>query len=147
MTLLVVCPFRFVAYPDTSVLAPRGMKFAAINFFHTYLHDCQVPPVMLNILEELGKTADEVANSLRARCIHGVRNTARFLNPIVSYADTRIANTHGIDILQGDRLRIVYPDGKVSDIPVPDPVLEFLTQFHNGLYPDLEEPTQSRQPG
>ena len=38
---------------------------------------------LARILKELGNTADEVAAALQAKGIKGVRNTARFLNPLV----------------------------------------------------------------
>ena len=90
------------------------------------------------MLEELGRTPDEIADSLRARGINGVRNTARFLNPIVRYASTVTTDVYGIDLTQGDRLRIVFADGRTTEVPVPDAVLEFLDLFHRGQYPDLE---------
>ena len=38
------------------------------------------------MLVDLGNTPDEVADTLRASGITGVRNTVRFLNPIVRFA-------------------------------------------------------------
>jgi hypothetical protein len=90
------------------------------------------------MLEELGNTADEVAAVLRAKGIKGVRNTVRFLNPIVRYAHTRQADVYGIDLIQGDRLRITFANGKVQEVAVPEPVQRFLDNFHRGQYPDLE---------
>ena len=92
------------------------------------------------MLEELGRTPDEVAATLRAHGIDGVRNTARFLNPIVRYANTVTTGAYGIDLTQGDRLRIVFADGRTIEVPVPDAVLKFLDLFHRGHYPDLEMP-------
>jgi hypothetical protein len=92
------------------------------------------------MLDALGSTPEEVADALRARGIKGVRNTVRFLNPVVRYAHTQLAGVYGIDLIQGDRLRIVFADGTVSEAPVPDPVLRFLDAFHRGQYPDLEMP-------
>ena len=90
------------------------------------------------MLEELGTTADEVADALRQRGIKGVRNTVRFLNPIVRYAHTRQADVYGIDLIQGDRLRIIFANGQVQEVAVPEPVQHFLDNFHRGQYPDLE---------
>ena len=92
------------------------------------------------MFDALGMTPDEVADSLRARGIKGVRNTARFLNPIVRYAAAVAPNTYGIDITQGDRLRIVFADGQATEIAVPEAVQRFLDLFHRGQYPDLEMP-------
>jgi hypothetical protein len=90
------------------------------------------------VLDDLGRTHDEVAAALRTRGINGVRNTARFLNPVVRYANSVLSSVYGIDITQRDRLRIVFADGRTSEVPVPAAVLEFLDLFHRGRYPDLE---------
>ena len=93
------------------------------------------------MFDELGRTPDEVADELRRLGIKGVRNAARFLNPIVRYAHTRVADTYGIDLMNESRLRIVFADRRVEEIAVPEPVLRFLDNFHRGRYPDLEMPT------
>ena len=93
------------------------------------------------MLEALGSTPDEVADALRARGIKGVRNTVRFLNPVVRYAHSCLADVYGIDLIQGDRLRIVFANGSVTEEAVPEAVLRFLDAFHRGQYPDLELPT------
>ena len=98
------------------------------------------------MLEELGNTADEVAAALRAKGIKGVRNTVRFLNPVVRYVHTREADVYGIDLIQGDRLRIVFANGQVRDVAVPEPVRRFLDEFHRGQYPDLEMTTGPGSP-
>ena len=92
------------------------------------------------MFDELGQTPDEVADALRASGIKGVRNTVRFLNPIVRYAHSRIADAHGIDLIQGDKLRIEFANSEVTEVTVPGPVLRFLDRFHEGHYPDLEMP-------
>jgi hypothetical protein len=93
------------------------------------------------MFDELGRSPDEVADALRALGIMGVRNTVRFLNPIVRYAHTRLAGVYGIDLIRGDRLHIVFANGEETEAPVPEPVLRFLENFHRGLYPDLEMPS------
>ena len=93
------------------------------------------------MLDELGRTADEVADALRDRNILGVRNTVRILNPIVRYALETNPDATAIDLIQADRLRIAFATGQVSDFAVPEPVLQFLERFHRGEYPNLEMPT------
>lgn len=93
------------------------------------------------MFDELGTTPDAVANALRALGIQGVRNTVRFLNPVVRYAHTRTPAANGIDIILGDRLRMVFANGDVQEVAVPDAVLRFLDDFHRGRYPDLEMST------
>jgi hypothetical protein len=92
------------------------------------------------MLEELGTTPDEVADALRSRGITGVRNAARFLNPIVRYAHSVTTSVYGIDLMQPGMMRIVFANGEVTEIPVPEAVLGFLGLFHRGAYPDLEMP-------
>jgi hypothetical protein len=92
------------------------------------------------MLDQLGSTPDEVADTLRTLGVKGVRNTVRFLNPIVRYAHTRLTGVYGIDIILGDRLRIVFANGQASEVAVPEAVQRFLDNFHRGQYPDLELP-------
>ncbi len=94
------------------------------------------------MLDELGNTPDEVADALRAHGITGVRNTVRFLNPIVRYVHSKLSDVYGIDIIQGDKLRIVFANCGEREVAVPGPVLRFLDGFHQGRYPDLEMPTR-----
>jgi hypothetical protein len=93
------------------------------------------------MFDELGSTPDAVAVALRARGIKGVRNTVRFLNPIVRFAHTKVSDAYGIDLIQRDKLRIEFAKGEVAEITVPGPVLRFLDGFHQGRYPDLEMPS------
>jgi hypothetical protein len=93
------------------------------------------------MFDELGNTPDAVADVLRARSITGVRNAVRFLNPIVRYAHTKISGAYGIDLIQGDKLRIEFAKGEVTEIAVPGPVRRFLEWFDQGRYPDLEMPS------
>jgi hypothetical protein len=98
------------------------------------------------MLEELGATPDAVAATLRSLGIKGIRNTARFLNPIVRYLTPRVPDTSSVDLTLGDRLRIVFADGRVDEVAVPDAVLQFLDNFHRGQYPELEMPTGPGSP-
>jgi hypothetical protein len=92
------------------------------------------------MLDQLGTTPDQVAATLRANGVLGVRNTVRFLNPIVRYAQSKLTNVYGIDVIQGTVMRIVFADGSTRDEAVPDAVQQFLQAFHRGEYPDLEMP-------
>jgi hypothetical protein len=92
------------------------------------------------MLEELGATPDQVANTFRDLGIRGIRNTVRFLNPLVRYAHRRVEGAIAIDVILGDRLRMVSATGRSRLIEIPAPVLQFLEQFHQGAYPDLELP-------
>lgn len=92
------------------------------------------------MFDQLGATADEVAVSLTTLGIKGVRNSVRFLNPIVRYAQTQFSKTHELDVMKGNKLRIVLPDGTEQEEPLPKAVLNFLAAFNRGAYPELELP-------
>ena len=92
------------------------------------------------MLEDLGRTPDEVAHALRAHGVRGVRNTVRILNPIVRYVTAQLPDARAIDLILVDRLRIVFASGEKTEVPVPEAVLRFLEMFHRGEYPDLEMP-------
>ena len=94
------------------------------------------------MLEELGLTPQEVAAALRARGVRGIRNTVRFLNPVVRYAHARIPEARGIDVIQRDAMRIVFADGREEVVSLPDPVRRFLDAFDRGEFPDLEMPDE-----
>jgi hypothetical protein len=59
----------------------------------------------------------------------------------VRYASTRVTGAYGIDLIKEDRLRIVFADGRETEIVVPEAVLRFLGDFHRGQYPELEMPS------
>lgn len=99
---------------------------------------------MAKLLEELGVTPDEVAASLKAQGIQGVRNAVRFLNPVIRYLAGRIrVDAYGLDVRAGDRVRLSYGDGRPKEeATVPDAVRQFLDRFNRGQYPDLELPPE-----
>jgi hypothetical protein len=94
-----------------------------------------------SLLSGLGDTASDVAVNLRASNVSGVRNTARFLNPIVRYCQSWLRrDDHSLDITQPGTLRIAFPDDSTLEVPLPPAVQEFLTAFNNGQHRDLELP-------
>jgi len=95
------------------------------------------------MLDELGTTPEQVADALRSSGITGVRNTVRFLNPVVRYAHRKLTGAQGIDIIQGDKLRIEFANSVATEVAVPEAVLRFLERFHQGQYPDMEMPAGS----
>jgi hypothetical protein len=88
------------------------------------------------MLQSLGKTADEVASTLRAKGIQGVPNTIRHLNPIVRYAQSQIAGCCGMHIVD-HKLTIHFVDGREKEEVIPQAVKEFLEAFNRGQYRDL----------
>lgn len=89
---------------------------------------------------QLGDTADEVAATLKASGVRGVRFTVRFLNPIVRYFQMQLGDhLLQIDVTNGDMLCIVRPDGSKEEWPLPPAVKDFLDAFNRGEYPELEK--------
>ena len=94
------------------------------------------------LLAELGADADAVAAALKGWGVRGVRNMVRFLNPIVIELKTRVrVDAWTLDVMQGDKVRLAVP-GVKAQAPLPQPVLDFLTSFNPGGYPELELPPE-----
>lgn len=94
---------------------------------------------MDKIRASLGGTADEVAATLRAYGIQGVRNTVRQLNPVVRNVLSKIrVDAYGLDVMQGSVLRMTFEDGRQEEAVIPPPVKQFMDRFNRGAFPDLE---------
>ena len=100
------------------------------------------------ILAHLGSSRDAVAGTLKSRGIKGVRNTARYLNPVVRFVqgELRLDDYH-LDVTHGDALptytlRMTLPSGAKEEAVLPEPVKAFLDAFNSGGYPGLELPNQ-----
>lgn len=90
-------------------------------------------------LQKMGANAEEVAATLRASGVQGVRNTVRGLNPIVRYIqNTFRLDNFNADVMTGTTFRI---HGATSqEVVLPQAVTDFLDAFHRGQYPDLQLP-------
>ena len=104
-----------------------------------------VQTTMEHLLLRLGQTPQEVAATLKAMGVKGVRNTIRHLNPIVRFTqrqlridDYRLAVAHGDGVPY--LLRLTLPDGATQETAFPEPVKAFLDDFNAGAYPDMELP-------
>jgi hypothetical protein len=97
---------------------------------------------LTRVLMALGDTADAVAGNLGAARIKGVRNTVRFLNPVVRYCQFQLhLDEYALDLIQPNTLRMILPDGvRRVEVAVPPPVKEFLLAYHRGKFSDLELP-------
>ena len=92
-----------------------------------------------DILQNLGESSEAVAAALKSKDIRGVRNTVRFLNPIVRLIEKSIQASHvSIDLMEPNMLRITLQDGGTVEVGLPPAVREFLVAFDHGVYPDLE---------
>lgn len=112
--------------------------------------ECEVAEVgadlIRRLLQSLGRTADEIAESLRQAGIRGVRGAACRC-PIYEWLD-RALDRHApsgtcmfIDQVGGMiefRVHRCGDDYAWGSMNVSTPVREFITAFDEGAYPDLE---------
>lgn len=97
----------------------------------------------VKLLEQLGDTPEAVARSLHVLGIQGVRNTVRFLNPIIRYLQSHISDEGvELDLIHGTAVTAKTRDRLTKAIPVPEPVKKFLDAFHSGEYPSCEMPEE-----
>jgi hypothetical protein len=95
------------------------------------------------ILASLGSTQDSVAATLKSSRIRGVRNAARFLNPIVRYAQRLVTvDALSLDLMKQDTPRLRLHDGAEVETVLPEAVRGFLDAFNRGDHPDLELPPE-----
>src|SRR5438105_10385275 len=93
------------------------------------------------VLAALGNSAKEVAAGIKAQRIKGVRNTARFLNPICRYVEVALTlDPLTVDVMDHGTLCIACPDGTTLKAPLPQPIKDFLDAFNRGTYPEIEKP-------
>jgi hypothetical protein len=98
---------------------------------------------LAHLIAELGTTPDEVASALRKKAIQGVRNTARFLNPVVRYVQSVIrVDALSVDVMTPGAIRL-RTNGSAEVAVLPKPVASFLEAFNGGKYPDLELPPET----
>jgi hypothetical protein len=91
------------------------------------------------ILEDLGSSPEAIAERMAFLGIQGVRNAARILNPLIRYFQG-MAKSHWLtmDVMKPGVLRIVSTDGEM-EILLPTAVQEFLGDFNQGRFPELEQ--------
>jgi hypothetical protein len=91
------------------------------------------------LLESLGGTPEEVAATLRAAGVRGLRDSTGFLNPVVRHLNRSLSIGGRLEVGAGGEVLRLQRGGKVSEARLPLAVQVFLDRFHRGLYPDLEE--------
>jgi hypothetical protein len=95
------------------------------------------------LLNTLGATPDDVAATLKAHRVQGVRNAVRTLNPVIRYLANHLrVDAFGLDVMQEDRVRLTHGNGKREEATIPEPVRLFLAAFNRGEYSDLELPPE-----
>jgi hypothetical protein len=99
-------------------------------------------PQLDQLLQGLGGSADAVAATLRAAGIQGVRNTVRFLNPVVRYLQGQLRADASMDLIEPGKVRLRYGDGSREEAVLPAAVCQFLDAFNQGAYPELHLPPE-----
>ena len=92
------------------------------------------------LLSRMGSTPDEVAETLRAAGVLGLRDSTSFLNLVIRYLNRNLDIGGRMEVGSGGTTLRLRRGGKLSEVPLPAPVQEFLASFHRGLYPYLETP-------
>lgn len=95
-------------------------------------------------LKSLGHTSEEVANSLRAQGIKGVKEShghCPILNGIYKacpdyWSGLRIVN--GVKLGAEWSYYATLSDSQIMDPALPQAVMNFIGEFDEGKYPDLE---------
>jgi hypothetical protein len=89
--------------------------------------------LILNILNQLGETSEEVAQSLKDKGFKGKRKRAHCC-PIYQYL-----TSHGLDVGVSPNEIVLYDiTTKGCDITAPLPIKQFIYDFDDGKYPNLE---------
>jgi hypothetical protein len=88
----------------------------------------------------MGSTPDEVAATIRAASVKGLRDSPSFLNPLVRYINRNLDVGGRLEVGAGGTVLRLQLRGKVREVALPVAVQGFLDCFHRGLYPDLELP-------
>jgi hypothetical protein len=87
-------------------------------------------------LECMGGTAEDVAATMRAEGVQGVRNAVRVLNPVVRLLQNTLRQDNlELDVMTGKTVRL--NSGK-EEVALPEAVRQFLDAFNRGAYRDLE---------
>jgi hypothetical protein len=89
------------------------------------------------LLESMGTKPEEVAETLRAEHVRGLRDSSSYMNPIVRYVNRSLDLGFKLEIGADGSIIRLY-DEKVKELKLPLPIQGFLQCFHRGLYPDLE---------
>jgi hypothetical protein len=97
--------------------------------------------LLSSILAALGKAPDEVAEVLRASGCRGYRS-GYFPSPIIRFAYRRF-DAGSLELVYSaprkpERLYLYKHDGIRAELPLLDPVAQFLALFDEGAFPDLD---------
>lgn len=87
-------------------------------------------------MDELGKTSDDVANTLFLLGVRGVRRSSDNC-PIINYFYRKNPNAWpGLEAPKPGKL--TYNDSQILDPTVSPAVMDFMRKFDDGCYPKLE---------
>jgi hypothetical protein len=96
---------------------------------------------LLRILAAMGQAADQVAELLRAAGCRGFRNGG-FPSPVFRYVYRKFDEGNLILVYsrpgKPSKIYLYLGDGKREEILLPPAIAEFLDNFDQGSYPDLD---------
>src|SRR4051794_34019952 len=92
------------------------------------------------LLDSMGPTPDQVAATLRAARVRGMRDSTSFRNPVIRYLNQNLDIGGRLEVSAGGTTLHLLLGGKVKQVTLPVAVQGFLDCFHRGPYPDLEAP-------
>ena len=95
---------------------------------------------ILQTLEGMGSSPEQVAATLRRVQIQGMRDSTSVMNPVVRYLNQNLNIGGRLEVGAGGATLYLQLAGKLKQVPLPVAVQGFLEFFHRGLYPDLEAP-------
>lgn len=90
------------------------------------------------VLDLVGSSPDHVAATLRGVKVRGLRDSTSCMNPIVRYLNQNLDLGGRLEEGADGTMLLMFREGTVYEVKLPDPVRTFLQRFHQGMYPDLE---------
>jgi hypothetical protein len=90
------------------------------------------------VLDLMGSSPDRIAATLLGATVQRLRDNTSSMNPIVRYLNQNLDLEGRLEEGADGTMLLVFCEGGVYEVKLPDPVRTFLQRFHQGLYPDLE---------
>src|SRR5688500_10537527 len=124
------------------MILPITKLLFRIGFVHPMSSSLSTNEEIAALLERLGSTPDEVAQTFRLQSIKGVPYAVRLLNPVVQIVLRQLnIGALMVDVIKGDHLTITLSDWRQESTPLPSAVAEFQRRFNRKEYLDLILPS------
>jgi hypothetical protein len=89
------------------------------------------------MLDAMGSTPDQVAETLRHARVRGMRDSTSFMNPVVRHLNRTLNIGGRLEVGAGGAVLRLQLEGKVREVPLPLPVQAFLDVASDGTTCDL----------